>query len=173
LVPDEHYAAVSDWVDRTQLKGRLVYFRVRPARRDARGDLPGLHPDSMARKLALKPDSPFYAWLERELAHRFDLACCTSQDQFRREARAITRSGQIKGLGERHEKDDRHRIDDRSRYVLGWSNQAKIAELDKQRRALEQRLQALAAKIERLKKEQSGLQERLEGLKQLAVFESF
>jgi uncharacterized protein YPO0396 len=33
LVPDAHYAAVSDWVDRTQLKGRLVYFRVRAAAR--------------------------------------------------------------------------------------------------------------------------------------------
>ncbi|HUG23965.1 MAG TPA: ATP-binding protein [Albitalea sp.] len=31
LVPDAHYAEVSEWVDRTHLKGRLVYFRVRAA----------------------------------------------------------------------------------------------------------------------------------------------
>src|SRR5437867_3478137 len=86
LVPDAHYAAVSDWVDRTHLKGRLVYFRVR---KEARRELPALHPDSLAHKLAIKPDSPFYAWLEREIAHRFDLACSTSQEQFRRETRAI------------------------------------------------------------------------------------
>ncbi len=67
LVPDAHYPAVADWVDRTHLKGRLVYFRVRPARKDGRGDVPSLHPDSLVRKLALKPDSPFYDWLEREL----------------------------------------------------------------------------------------------------------
>ena len=47
-------------------------------------------------KLAVKPDSPFYDWLERELAHRFDLACSATQEQFRRETRAITRAGQIK-----------------------------------------------------------------------------
>ncbi len=115
LVPDEHYAAVSDWVDRTQLKGRLVCFRVRPLRhgpgKDRRGDLPTLHPDSMARKLAVKPDSPFHGWLEREVAHRFDLACCSGQDQFRRAARAITRAGQIKAPGERHERDEPLRLE--------------------------------------------------------------
>ncbi|QFY43159.1 hypothetical protein F6R98_11445 [Candidatus Methylospira mobilis] len=35
------------------------------------------------------------------------------------------RNGQIKAPGERHEKDHRHRLDDRSRYVLGWSNAEK------------------------------------------------
>ena len=77
-------------------------------------------------------DSAFYDWLERELAHRFDVACCATQEQFRRETRAITRAGQIKAPGERHEKDDRHRLDDRSRYVLGWTNVAKIAALEAQ-----------------------------------------
>jgi len=90
LVPDRHYQQVADWVDRTHLRGRLVYFRVRAA---ARVEVPRLHPDSLARKLAIKPDSPFYDWLERELARRFDVACCATGEQFRRETRAITRSG--------------------------------------------------------------------------------
>jgi uncharacterized protein YPO0396 len=130
LVPDEHYASVADWVDRTHLRGRLVYFRIRQAGRNK--DLPELHRDSLARKLSIKPESTCYDWLERELAHRFDVACCLTQEQFRRETRAITRAGQIKAAGERHEKDDRHRLDDRSRYVLGWSNTAKIAALEGQ-----------------------------------------
>lgn len=102
LVPDEHYAEVVDWVDRTHLRGRLVYFRIRQS---SRGELPAMHRDSLARKLAIKPDSPFYDWLEREVAHRFDVACCATQEQFRREIRAITRAGQIKASGERHEKE--------------------------------------------------------------------
>jgi hypothetical protein len=48
-------------------------------------ELPDLHRDSLVRKLAIKPDSPYYDWLERELAHRFDVACCATQEQFRRE----------------------------------------------------------------------------------------
>ena len=170
LVPDAHYAAVSEWVDRTQLKGRLVYFRIRPAKKDLRGELPSLHPDSMARKLAIKPDSPFYPWLERELAHRFDLACCTGQDQFRREARAITRAGQIKGTGERHEKDDRHRIDDRSRFVLGWSNQAKIAALEGKARVLQARLGESGQRIAALQKEQQQARERMQALDKLEEY---
>lgn len=174
LVPDAHYTAVSEWVDRTQLKGRLVYFRVRPGRKDGRGsaggELPSLHPDSMARKLVLKPDSPYYAWLERELGHRFDLACCTSPDQFRREARAITRAGQVKGAGERHEKDDRHRIDDRSRYVLGWSNQAKIAALESKARVLQARLGEAGQRIALLQKEQQQARDRLQALDKLEEY---
>ena len=173
LVPDEHYVAVSDWVDRTQLKGRLVYFRVRAGRKDARGELPSLHPDSLARKLALKPDSPFYAWLEREVVHRFDLACCVSQDQFRRETRAITCAGQIKAPGERHEKDDRHRIDDRSRYVLGWSNQAKIAALETKARVLQARLAEVGARIAGLEKEQRAARDRLQTLGKLEEYRDF
>jgi len=177
LVPDSHYGAVADWVDQTQLKGRLVYFRVRsPARgagRDSRGEPASLHPDSLARKLAVKPDSPFYAWLERELAQRFDLACCTSQDQFRREARAITRFGQIKAPGERHEKDDRHRIDDRSRYVLGWSNQAKIAALESKARVLQARLADTGQRITERQKAQQAVRERLQALDRLDEYRDF
>ncbi len=170
LVPDAQYAAVSEWVDRTHLKGRFVYFRVRAGKRDLRGELPAPHPDSMARKLAVKADSPFYAWLERELAHRFDLACCTSAEQFRREARAITRAGQIKGAGERHEKDDRHRIDDRSRYVLGWSNQAKIAALEAKASVLQARLADSGQRIAVLQKEQQQARERLQALSKLEEY---
>ncbi|MFZ2982510.1 MAG: ATP-binding protein, partial [Sphingobium sp.] len=116
LVPDAHYKAVAEWVDGSHLQGRLVYFHVRPRKAT---ELPDLHRDSLVRKLSIKPDSPHYDWLERELVHRFDVACCATQEQFRRETRAITRAGQIKDPSGRHEKDDRHRIDDRSRYVLG------------------------------------------------------
>jgi uncharacterized protein YPO0396 len=123
LVPEAQYAKVAEWVDQTHLKGRLVYFCVRSAKQ---AELPSAHADSLVRKLTLKPDSPFYAWLEQAVWQRFNVVCCSTQEQFRREPKAITRAGQSKG-GERHEKDDRHRIDDRSRYVLGWSNTAKLA----------------------------------------------
>jgi len=169
LVPDDRYGAVAEWVDKTHLKGRLVYFRVRPAR----GELPELHRDSLARKVAVKPDSPFYDWLEHEVAHRFDVACCVTQEQFRRESRAITRAGQIKAPGERHEKDDRFRIDDRRRYVLGWTNAAKIAALEATAKKLERRLGELAGLMGKLQQEQTGAKERLDALSKLAEYLDF
>jgi uncharacterized protein YPO0396 len=170
LVPDDDYAQVAAWVDQTQLRGRLVYFRIR---RSARSELPDLHRDSLARKLSIKPDSPYYDWLERELAHRFDVACCATQEQFRRELRAITRAGQIKAPGERHEKDDRHRLDDRSRYVLGWTNAAKIAALEAKARTLEVRLAELGSRIGRIQQEQNALKSRLTTLSKLDEYADF
>ena len=170
LVPDVQYAEVVEWVDRTHLKGRLVYFRVRAG---GRGEMPSLHRDSLARKLAIKPDSPFYEWLEREIAHRFDVACCATQEQFRRETRAITRAGQIKAPGERHEKDDRHRLDDRGRYVLGWTNSAKIAALEAEARRLEVRLGDLGNLIGKVQTEQNALKARLNALSKLDEYADF
>lgn len=164
LVPDKHYAMVSNWVDRTHLKGRMVYFRVRSS---ALGELPGLNNDSLARKISIKPDSPFYDWLEQELAHRFNVSCCDSQEQFRRELRALTRSGQIKLPGERHEKDDRHRIDDRSRFVLGWTNAAKIETLQNKARQLQAQLADMGSRIAAMQSEQNELKTILDALARL------
>ncbi|MFL9908608.1 ATP-binding protein [Paraburkholderia sp. RL17-337-BIB-A] len=165
LVSDEHYAAVTEWVDRTHLKGRLVYFRIRQSARRERTEL---HRDSLARKISVKPDSPFYDWLEYEVAQRFNVVCCDTQEQFRRETRAITRAGQIKAPGERHEKDDRHRLDDRRRYVLGWTNTAKIEALEAQSAQLAAQLRDLGAQIGRIQVQQSALKTRLNALSLLS-----
>ncbi|GHU44624.1 ATP-binding protein [Betaproteobacteria bacterium] len=170
LVPDEHYRAVAEWVDKSHLRGRLVYFHMRLRKT---GESPELHRDSLVRKLKLKSDSPCYAWLERELAHRFDVACCVTQEQFRRETRAITIAGQIKEPGGRHEKDDRHRIDDRSRYILGWSNEAKIAALEAKRRLLEIHLGEVGSQIAAVQKERDSLALQLEALTRLEEFTAF
>ena len=170
LVPDASYADVAAWVDHTHLAGRLVYFRVRTMRQS---NLPEMHPDSLVRKVAIKPGSMFYGWLERELGHRFDYACCATQEQFRRETRALTRAGQIKAPGERHEKDDRHRLDDPGRYVLGWSNAAKIAALDAQRKALETQLGEIGGRIADAQNERATLRGQLDALTALNELHDF
>ncbi|MFA7665852.1 MAG: ATP-binding protein [Burkholderiaceae bacterium] len=170
LVPPEHYKAVTDWVERQHLGARLVYFHVR-ARKSA--PAAGLHPQSLVRKLLIKPDTPHYDWLERELHHRFDLACCADTEQFRREARAITRAGQIKDPSGRHEKDDRLRIDERSRYVLGWSNAAKLRALREQRERLQRRLGEVGESIAAAQQSRRQRQGRLEALAKLEVFSRY
>ncbi len=170
LIPDARYGAVAQWVDKTDLKGRIVYFRVRAT---ARAAGISLHPDSLVRKLEIRPDSPFYEWLEREVAARFDVACCDTYEQFQRETRALTRAGQIKSPGDRHEKDDRHRLTDRSRYILGWSNAAKIATLEAQARALEDEIAGLAAGLAGIQTAHKNLKERLTLLARLDEYRDF
>ncbi len=170
LVPDAHYQRVSEWVDRTHLRGRLVYFRVRAG---IRGELRALHTDSLVRKLAIKPDTPFYEWLESELVRRFDVACCATGEQFRRETRGITRAGQIKSPGERHEKDDRHHINDRRRYILGWTNTGKIAALEAEQRQLEMRLGELGSRVAKVQSGQAALSKQRDLLLKLDEYRDY
>lgn len=170
LVPDAHYAQVARYVDKTHLKGRLVYFRVRE---EETGRFQSAGPDTLARKIAVKPDSPFYIWLERELAKRFDYVCCGSLEEFQRQPKAITRQGQIKSGGDRHEKDDRHRIDDRARYVLGWSNRPKIEALEKEQRALRQRGEQFVKRLLELDAEMKRRETLRDGVRDLLQIERY
>jgi len=170
LVPERHYRAVGQWVEANHLAGRLVYFRVRET---GPAEAPSLHPASLVHKLALRPDAECYGWLEQQLARRFDLACCDSLDAFRREPRGLTAAGHVKGSRERHEKDDRFRIDDRTRYVLGWSNEDKIHALERQQRQLEVEVQTLATKLQAVDARRRALAEERDAITALLEIDDF
>lgn len=138
LVDDELYGVVSEYVNGTNLKGRLVYYRMKQQEK------PVLLEDEeklLIKKIRIKPDAPCYSWLETELASRFDYVCCEDIADFRHFPRAVTPSGQIKSRGVRHEKDDRYNINDRSFYNLGWKNEQK-------RRLLEENLNRVSKRSE-------------------------
>lgn len=170
LVPDVHYAKVSEYVDNTHLKGRLVYYKV---------NLEGLpapiscDPDSLARKLEIKPDSAYYSWLKHELMRRFNYICCTTTEQFRKEKQAITLAGQIKSGGRRHEKDDRHRLEDRRRYILGWSNRQKIEAITMDVEALEKVIQEIGVNISESEEKIATSDETLKALGLLQEFSDY
>ncbi|RNA65064.1 ATP-dependent exonuclease SbcCD, C subunit-like protein [Prosthecochloris sp. ZM_2] len=170
LVPDELYARVADWVDRTHLRRRLVYFRVREVvRRERLVE----HQSSLVHKVLLKEDSSFGDWVGQELARRFDVVCCETSEEFRREKKALTRAGQIKMPGERHEKDDRFRLDDRSRYVLGWSNREKIEALQDLAGRQKAALVDQERRLDDLQSLQAGLRNKLTVLSRLEEYREF
>ncbi len=170
LVPDPLYAAVSEWVDRNALAGRLVYYRS-PDRED-RESLP-LSPASLVRKLVLREGSPQSGWLADHLARHFDYACVVSMADFRREQRALTRAGQIKGGRGRHEKDDRFAIDDRTRFVLGWSNKEKIAALEREARSLEVQVAACDRERREVLREEKELALRTDQLGRIGEYREY
>ncbi len=170
LVPDAHYRRVAEWVDRTRLRGRLVYYRCHgPARSlvEAPAEL------SLLNKIRIRADSPMQAWLDAELRRRFDVVCAPDLERFRHERQAITRAGQIKSATFRHEKDDRHAIDDRTRYVLGWRNEAKIAALAAQRAKLEKRIKTSADEIARHQQQLAEVGQQLDHIARLEMFKRF
>lgn len=171
LVKEDHYAQVAQWVDKTHLQGRLVYYRIRSG---IRTDISEPPVDSLARKLSIKPDSDFYQWLEQETARRYaDVICCANQEQFRRAASALTRAGQIKFKGERHEKDDRFRLDDRSRYVLGWNNAAKIQALEARAKVLRTQLAEIIFRQKKLQQQYDQIRTQLDRISKLEEFADF
>ncbi len=171
LVPDQLYEQVSHYVNRTHLHGRLVYYRIREPVRKSLIHTPNIH--SLVRKLRIKPDSSFYSWLEQQLVRRFDYSCCESLEDFRRQPRAVTRNGQIKSGGQRHEKDDRGSIHDRSRYVLGWSNEDKIKALQSKLQNLEQQGRQLAAQLQALNKQEQALNTRRDAVRDLLRIQDY
>lgn len=170
LVPDECYGAVSNWVNANHIGGRLVYFRVRDAA-SRRSSAP--QPDSLVGKLEVKPGSRFEEWLYSELCNRFDYICCDDLERFRRERRAVTKSGQMKMDESRHEKDDRRRIDDRSHYILGWENRTKITLLENKERVLAAGLGRLDEAVSALRSESDSLSKRNKDLGVLASYRDF
>ncbi|MPZ73963.1 MAG: hypothetical protein GEU74_12160 [Nitriliruptorales bacterium] len=169
LVPDAHYRAVADWINDHHLRQRLVYYRVPRTVAPAE---PAADERLLVGKLEIA-DTDFYPWLERELAQRAGYECVETMDEFRRAHRAVTKTGQVKGTGGRHEKDDRNRIDDRGTYVLGWSNQQKVESLLEQAVKLQRRLTELADERKDLDEQLAKAGQRRGVLASLGVFRDY
>ncbi len=149
LVEERHYPALANHVNARHLGRRLVYYRTgRPASPPAPAR--PLAPASLVLKLEVR-EGPHRAWLEAQLRERFDYACVASVADLRAAGRAVTREGQVKHGPDRHEKDDRHPVDDPARWVLGWDNRAKRALFEERVRAARARLESLGEEITELK----------------------
>ncbi|MEO7693326.1 MAG: ATP-binding protein [Chryseolinea sp.] len=134
IVPVHLYNRVSVYVNNTTLQSkdgrrqRLVYFKADELNYKSR-NARTVRQDSVVDKLEIKPETEFEEWLYDELVVRYNYACVSFED-FRKVPDAITKEGQIKSGGKRHEKDDRRKIHDRLQYVLGWSNTQKKKALE-------------------------------------------
>ncbi|ART82638.1 hypothetical protein CBP31_08410 [Oceanisphaera profunda] len=168
LVPEHLYVSVSDFIEQTKLGSRLVYHRVKTLN----SHLPvQSEPDQLPSKVEIKPDSPLYAWLDKELSERFNYQCCANVADFRRSHKGLTTQGQIKSGPSRHEKDDRYAINDQSRYVLGWSNKQKIQLLSSQLQQLQQAIAALDTQLSQHQQQREQLDELRRQALNLAEFD--
>ncbi|WP_326548027.1 ATP-binding protein [Mycolicibacterium sp. ND9-15] len=174
LVPQRHYDAVTAWVNARRLTvagrgAKLVYERV-PQHRVR------LQPTAQDGLLLADcidvREGPFDEYLRNELMKRADFRCAATLDEFRSQRRAVTREGQVRS-GDRHEKDDRHRVDDPRRWVLGWVNERKIAALRTELAELEQERAEADAAAARLGKQREVLQHRLDAFLRVEGFRSW
>lgn len=171
LVAEDNYKRVSHYINRTNLKGRIVYFRVTD--KPESGLTRETDHSSLLNKLEIKSDTPFYSWIEQELYKRFNLACCNTLEEFYHEPNAITREGQIKSGKYRHEKDDRRNIFDKRHYILGWTNKEKIEAITHELQKLEEKLIGKDKILQSIDQIQQKLKERERDMHDLLKFRTY
>ena len=166
LVAERYYREVSSFVDKTNLKGRIVYYKIPDKIIVGKGK--EAEQFSLIKKVEIKADSEFYEWIANEVSERYNFICCESIEQFQREVKALTKNGQIKGIGGRHEKDDGKSLHDQRNYVLGWNNQEKIkiiketiANLEKQIKGNQEKQKVIDRKKESLEFRKTSLHDFL------------
>lgn len=155
LVDDKHYPAVSAYVNERNIGERLVYFRTI---QQSPGRTPG--PNSLVRKLNLAGGS-FSDWVREELKHSFDLECADTMQAFRTASRAVTREGSVKHNTMRHEKNDRHSVNERSQWVLGFDNKEKLTFYKNKAAELGGRISELQKALDKIGDEEDLQQEQL------------
>lgn len=172
LVKEEDFTRIRDYVNDTDLKNKIVYLRTLPHKKTNSYEI---KENSLINKIEIKDDIDvhFFDWLEAELRLRHNLVCCESMEEFNREEYAITKKGQIRSGRTRYEKDDRQRIDDKSKYILGWSNVEKIKALQKHIVIRESRRAEIESDLKRIKVKQDKVAEKAILLRDFDKYKDF
>lgn len=130
LIPAEHYNKAVQFIDKCNLNGRVVYYQVpKTLPKDLYIEIKSA---SLVNKINIKKDLRFKDYIFQKLAKSFNYTCTEDYTEFCNLQEALTRNGQYKQKNGRHEKDDRVNIFDRTRYVLGWSNESKLKALQEE-----------------------------------------
>ncbi len=171
LVPNAAYDGVRRWVDEHHLGARLVYYRVpdKLLGQPEASRRPGQ--TLLVDCLEVRSDSRFAPWVEAQLERRAGQVCVGDVAALSTVTRGVTRAGQVKDR-DRHEKDDRRRIDDRLSYALGWSNEAKIEAVLAEAIGLNESLQTLKATLAGVGERLTRVRERIAALTGLAEYRS-
>ncbi|WP_165044997.1 ATP-binding protein [Adlercreutzia sp. ZJ138] len=139
LVASRHVRTVSRYVESRNLHVRLEYVSVP---QEVTVPKLTLTDSSLIRKLAVKQHHgypPYSNWVAQELRRKFDYTCVDSVDDLEHHRFALTIGGQIKREN-RFVKDDRYELNDRTRWVLGDSNEEKAEQYECRLRDLHARL---------------------------------
>ena len=127
IVPEKYYTKVNEYVNSTNLKGKITYQRYKGF--TSLSNMTDNNPskNTLVNKIEFKPKSIYIDWLEDIIKNQYNYTCVNDLKEFSLyDDKAITKEGLIKFGKGKHEKDDRQHISKRENYVLGWDNKDKI-----------------------------------------------
>jgi len=140
IVPEKYYHQVNEYVNGTNLKGRITYQRFRGFTSLANMAHKNIPSNALVNKLAFKPKSSYGDWLEDMITNQYNYACVSDLKEFNLyDEKAVTKEGLIKLGKGKHEKDDRPHISRKENFVLGWDNKEKIRLLQNELKSLQEK----------------------------------
>ena len=160
VVPFKFYSKVNAYVNSHNLKGRIRYYKyeeVPPKIFQQSKQEPHL----LINKIEIKPKHPYFQWIEQLIESQHNFTCVEELSDFEQFTEmALTPKGLIKYRKGKHEKDDREVSFKRSNYVLGWENEEKIKELNKEYKLLKELKERNEINLKGLQAKRSHLREK-------------
>jgi len=148
-VPSDRFSMVTRWLN---VRHTGLHVRVQVVREFDTADSHSrqraeFKANGFLKKLVWR-DHPYREWLKRHLA-RFDLQCVSSTEELDCTPFSMTRQGLMHMDKGRFEKKDQHRIDDRRRWCLGFSNKSRLAILHNDKNDLTRQVSATLRLVEK------------------------
>ncbi|MEM7184551.1 MAG: SbcC/MukB-like Walker B domain-containing protein, partial [Spirochaetota bacterium] len=172
LVPEKYYYAANDYINRTNLRGRIIFHKFFSGQKYSHNTHLKSVDGFLYQKLEFKQDSLYTAWVEDKILQQFDYYCSDDLDEFTKYKKAITQNGLIKSA-DRHEKDDRKTSLQVNSYVLGWDNKEKIAWWREKLRVSEKEITTLQNKFDAIVSKKQQLEARLTHIQHISIFTDF
>jgi uncharacterized protein YPO0396 len=168
IVPEKYYLKVNEYVNQTNLKGRIIYQRYKGFTSLASMSNKNIPQNALINKLEFKPRSLYGEWLEDIITNQYNYACVNDLKEFGLyEEKAITQEGLIKFSKGKHEKDDRPHISRKENYVLGWDNKDKIKFLQNEIREQQENERLVLQEIRSIEQQIKSIETRKDAYSEL------
>ena len=102
---------------------------------------------------------PYREWLKKHLS-RFDLLCVSSTEELDVTPFSMTQQGLMHMDKGRFEKKDQHKIDDRRRWQLGFSNKSRMALLQNDQKSLTKQVTDTLKSVEKAREDWDAISQR-------------
>ena len=196
LVPEQYYPEVVHYTNHNNLRMRLKFERIKEndfaageamsvsggqtamgaalssafgASGSSLANRARLGASSLPRKLEIKQEPRFYNYIRQCLEARYNYVCTDDESVYRQEKYALMPSGLAKSGGSNVKDDRRGRTD----YILGWSNEDKIAQLEQEQQNRKITLSGLRDTLRQLDLYKKSAQNNVNAVRSLQLVTSF
>ena len=159
IIPEQYYQQVNEYVNSTDLKGRIIYQRYKSFTTLKSMQSIKYNDNALINKISFKEKNPYKDWIEDRIINQYNYNCTESLKEFNTFEKAITKEGLVKFGKGKHEKDDRKHIISKENYVLGWDNKEKLDWWRKEIKQLQENEKSINSEIKEIEKSINSINE--------------